>query len=501
MASIKHTLLQTGGLFAAHSNANSTVVNTDVIVIGGGASGSHAAVRLTDYGQDVILIERQPHIVGFPLVATRHRLPKVCSSFAHKILQLQGGAVNTYTDPVSGKPYEFGVSFFIEYGNATGFFDRFNIPVSTDVTSPTMHDIYADFKTGQILSNYTGPSAADQLAALETYLAIAEKYEDMLIPGYWNFPNASDIPEDLLVNFSDFVEKYNFTDALPEMFSSTGLGTGNIMNKLTMPVMQAFGVQMSRILTGTLSYLTPSSGRNQDLYDAVARFLGDKVYCNTEAISSTRTDDGVTVTVRNSVSGQETNINAKKLLIAIEPVATRLAAFDLDEHEEDVFSKFKFCREYTAIVTNPSLQTNQSLYYLPYAANDNNFKTFPDFNFTSCFECVDYDSNLFRVDMIGDERLGPEEARAMAQSNFETLVKAGTLPASNQTELKFVAFSSHGPMHDRISAEDLKEGFIQDLLGLQGLRSTWYTGAAFASNYQTVLWQYNEILLPQMLAA
>ncbi|KUI70066.1 Beta-cyclopiazonate dehydrogenase [Cytospora mali] len=474
MVSIKHTLLQTGGLFAAHSNANSTVVNTDVIVVGGGASGSHAAVRLTDYGQDVILIERQPHI---------------------------GGAVNTYTDPVSGKPYEFGVLIFIDYGNATGFFERFNVPVSTDVTSPTMDDIYVDFKTGQILSNYTGPSSADQLAALETYIAIAERYEDMLIPGYWNFPNASDIPEDLLMNFGDFVEKYNFTDALPGMFISTGLGTGNMMNKMTMTVMQAFGVQMARVLAGTLSYVTPSSGRNQDLYDAVARFLGDKVYCNTEAISSTRTDDGVTVTVRNSVSGQETTINAKKLLIAIEPVGTKLAAFDLDEHEEDLFSKLNFTREYTAIVTNPSLQTNHSLYYLPYAANDNDFKTFPDFNFTSCFVCVDYDSNLFSVYMIGDERLGPKEAQAMAQSNFETLVESGALPASNQTELNFVAFSSHGPMHDRVSAKELKAGFIQDLLGLQGLRSTWYTGAAFASNYQTILWQYNEILLPQMLAA
>ena len=63
MANLKDALLRTGGLLAARNSTNTTVVDTDVIVIGGGASGSHAAVRLTDYGQDVIVIEKQPNLV------------------------------------------------------------------------------------------------------------------------------------------------------------------------------------------------------------------------------------------------------------------------------------------------------------------------------------------------------------------------------------------------------------------------------------------------------
>lgn len=303
------------------------------------------------------------------------------------------------------------------------------------------------------------------------------------------------------MNFGGFVEKYNLTDALPLMFSTTGLGVGNILNKMTMPVMQAFGAQMARLMVGTQSSFSPSSERNQDLYDAIAKFLGGKVYYNTRAISSTRSDDGVTVTVWNVESGQETVVNAKKLLIAIQPVATKLAAFDLDGHEEDVLSKFHFSREYSGIVSNPSLPTNYSVSNLPYAANDNRYTTYPDFNFTSSFDCVDYDSDLFRVIMVGDEQFGPEDAKELVQKNFKTLIKSGILPASNQTDLKLEAFSEHGPMHDSVSVEDLQAGFIQDLLGLQGRRSTWYTGAAFSSNYQTILWQYNEIILPQMLAA
>lgn len=157
----------------------------------------------------------------------------------------------------------------------------------------------------------------------------------VLVPGYWNFPNACEIPEDLLMQFSDFVDRYNITNALPVMFSTTGLGMGSILNRMTLPVMQAFGAQMARLLLGRQASFAPSSGRNQDLHDAIARFLGDKVLYNTRAVRSTRSDDGVNVTVRNTVSGRETIINAKKLLIAIEPVAAKLAAFDLDEHEHE----------------------------------------------------------------------------------------------------------------------------------------------------------------------
>jgi ribulose 1,5-bisphosphate synthetase/thiazole synthase len=35
----------------------------DVVVLGGGASGSHAAVRLKDYGKTVVVIEQKDHLV------------------------------------------------------------------------------------------------------------------------------------------------------------------------------------------------------------------------------------------------------------------------------------------------------------------------------------------------------------------------------------------------------------------------------------------------------
>lgn len=409
----------------------------------------------------------------------------------------------------------------MDYGNSTQFFERFNIPLA-QLDALVVDDIYADFTTGQAVDNYTGPSTDEAVAALQTYLTICEKYESckqsnrlfifgtgcelilcpVLVPGLWDFPNASNIPEDLLMNFGDFVEKYEIQAALPSIWP-TGLGMGSMVNQMTLPVMQAFGAQMARLFLGLQGAYVPASGRNQDLYDAIDTYLGDRVYLNTRAIASKRTDDGVVVTVRNGIDGSETTFHAKKLLIAIQPIGNKLAAFDLDANEEAVFAKMQYTREYTGIVSSPSIPLNTTTNNLPYSESNNNFLTWPDFNFTAYFQALDYDKDLFEVLMVGDERLGPEEATAMAESDFLNLVHSSVFSESysNDTILEWLAFSDHGPMHDRVRREDLEAGFVQSLYALQGQRSTWYTGAAWASNYQTILWEYNEILLPKMLAS
>lgn len=47
------------------------IVNTDVAILGGGASGTYAAVRLReDYGKSVLLIEMEAVLVGIPINMT-----------------------------------------------------------------------------------------------------------------------------------------------------------------------------------------------------------------------------------------------------------------------------------------------------------------------------------------------------------------------------------------------------------------------------------------------
>jgi glycerol-3-phosphate dehydrogenase len=51
-------------LFAVAKTTAEQVVHTDVAIIGGGASGAHAAFRLQeDFGKSVVLIEKQSILV------------------------------------------------------------------------------------------------------------------------------------------------------------------------------------------------------------------------------------------------------------------------------------------------------------------------------------------------------------------------------------------------------------------------------------------------------
>lgn len=337
-------------------------------------------------------------------------------------------------------------------------------------------------------------------AALQRYATVAEQYEDILVPGYWNFPDASSIPDDLLLNFGAFVEKYNISAALPTIFQIAG-AMGRIVDKETLPVMRAFPAQTARTVLGTQKAYVTVSGRNQDLYDAVGDFLGDKVYYNCQAISSVRSDAGVAVTVQDVNTGVKTIIQANNLVLGIAPDPSKFSIFDLDDQELSVFGKVQYTREHVFVASSPSLEANTSLANLPMSANDNSQTHFPDYNFTSAISRLSPSSNLFHMSVVGDNFLSPEDAKAKLNSDIQTLIGSNDLPTSSHEQLDFKFVSDHGFMHARVTADDYKAGFIQDLQALQGRRSTWYTGSTFSANWQTILWEYNEVLIPKILGA
>ncbi|KAH8774471.1 hypothetical protein F5883DRAFT_627740 [Diaporthe sp. PMI_573] len=428
---------------------DSAVITKDVVIIGGGASGAHAAVRLReDLNQDIILIEKQP---------------------------ILGGHVDSYTDPATGVHYDYGVQSFNDYGKAREFFARLGVETALPRRF-SRETQYVDFSAAQPLANFTGPTAAAQRAALEKYVALCELYEHMIVPGYDQFPEGGDIPEDLLMKFGDFAIKHGILDALPIIF----------------------GGQMGRVMLGRESAMVPATFRNQDLYDAAATLLGDDVLYNTVVDSMMRTNEGVTVTVVNT-EGKKSTFKAKKLLVAIVPVLGNLNGFDLDEQEIDVFSRWRYNRLYAGVVQNPSLPINGTLYNLPLAAAPSNYLTYPAVNFTSRFDAYGPGVPLFRIMITGDERMTPFSAVSMAQRDFSNMVEAGIMPTSERENLEFLALANHGAMGVRVTAEELREGFIQNQYALQGRRSTWFTGGAFASHFQTNLWEYNELLLPKIM--
>ncbi|KAH7011441.1 hypothetical protein EDB80DRAFT_711844 [Ilyonectria destructans] len=459
---------------AALATAGKCTLEKDVVVIGGGASGSHAAFRLReDYDKSILLIEKRDHL---------------------------GGHVNTY-DAASGNSYNYGVQSFVDVHGAAEFVsERLGVETAAPGRTSTTTR-YLDFTTGEDVV-YSAPTSAQLMAALAKYAEICAQYEDKLLPSFWDFWAPEDIPDDLLLTFSDFVEKYELEALVPTLFKVTGMGLGNVSNVLTIWVMQAFGGPMARSFLGTQSTFVPASGRNQDIYDAFAEKLGEDVMYSATIVSAKRSDEGVLLTVKNN-NNQTVTVKAKRLLLAIEPTESNLAPFNLDDEEHAVFDKFSYSAIGAGIVSNPSLPTGYSLNNLPAAASPNNWLVLPELDFTARFDYMGTEEgegrDYFRVLVIGDGNLDSTGAKELAQTNFNTLIKAGAIDTPDSSELEFVAFAEHGPMHARVSADELKDGFIQDLYALQGLRSTWWTGGAWFAQFQTHLWWYNDILIPKLI--
>lgn len=455
---------------AAASKCCSESISRDVAVIGGGAAGAHAAVWLRDHGHSVVVVEK-----------------------AHQL----GGHTDYYVDPETGKTINVGVQAWMEYKDTFDFAKRMNVSTSGSMEFTNNEFNFVDFETGLPVEGYVAPGPETLYPALQKYLDVIEQYEDMVIPGFDGFPEPESIPEDLLMPFGEFAVKYGIEAAVPQIWDSTGQGLGDAMNVPTLWMIQASGVPMARALLGMGAAAVPASGRLYDLFEAVAEFLGSDVLYSSTVVSSKRDGEGVSLKVKGP-EGDITCVEAKRLLIAIQPTLDNMQPFHLDEEEHAVFDQFNYATVYAGIVRHPSLQLNVAYSNRSPLPGSTNYTVFPTASQLGRVDYIGGTNDLFQFTAVGTENDTPETMKKVIAESIDTMIEAGTIPASNGT-IEFVAFANHGKMHPHVSAEVLQTGFIQQQLALQGHQSTWYTGAAFSSGFTTVLWEYNNELLPSVV--
>ncbi|KAK4154632.1 hypothetical protein C8A00DRAFT_42630 [Chaetomidium leptoderma] len=451
-------------------------LSRDVVVVGGGASGAHAAVWLRDNGHSVVVVEKADQL---------------------------GGHTDFYTDPATGKSINVGVQAWMEYKDAFDFPKRMNVSTGGSMEFTANEAKFIDYKTGQPVPDYAAPAAADMYPALQRYLDVLEKYEDMVLPGFFNFPDPANIPEDLLMPFVQFVEKYDLAAAVPQIWDSTAQGLGDTMNMPALWVIQASGIPMVRALLGLGAAAVPPSGRLYDLFESVANFLGDDVLYSSTVVSAKRFNSnnpqkGVSLKVQGA-DGKMTCIEAKRLLLAIEPTPENMAPFDLDKTEQGVLGTFKYPTVYAGILRHPSLQTLNAYTDRAPGSAHNNYTVFPVAPQVGRIDYLGGTEDLFQFTAVGSSSDTPESMQALIAQSIDTMIEAGTLPASEGGSLSFNIFANHGHMHAHVTADDLRAGFMQKLNALQGRSHTWYTGAAFSAGFATVLWEYNKVLLPRVV--
>ncbi|KAK2463062.1 hypothetical protein APHAL10511_004717 [Amanita phalloides] len=436
--------------------SDSDIIHRDVCIIGGGSSGTYTAVRLSDLGQSVVVVEEK---------------------------NVLGGHTNTYIDPTTKATWDYGVQFFHDLTLVTNYFDRLNVKlVNANVdTPPAGSQLYVDFNTGNAFNDFTPPNATDGLIAYSTQL---ERFT--FLNGGFDLPKP--VPRDLLLPFGDFVRKYGLDSMVFTTFSF-GETLGVLLKQPTIYVMKRFGQDLLRLIFDN-TFLTTAAYDNSLLYQSAAALLGDNVLFNSRVLNTTRSNNGVSVFVMTP-SGQKL-IKAKKLVIAIPQVPSNLVGFDLCEEEYSLFSKFTPVGYWTGLLSNTGIPANLTITNIdthqPYS-----LPTLPGtffFRPTSIPGIVD-----FKYGTPGAGNVPDADVKKAVVADLLRLRRAGL-----KTKIPdFVAFQSHNPFYSHVSSGDIRDGFYDRFNALQGQRSTWYTGASLVTQDSSLIWNFTESLLPHIV--
>ena len=434
--------------FDASKYSSSDVIKRDVAVIGGGSSGTYGAIKLRDMGKSVVVVEKTGTL---------------------------GGHENTYIDPSTGTPIDYGVQTYWNISVVTEFFARFDIPIETfSFTGGT--NVYADFETGEVLPSFS-PSQN-----FTPYANQLNKYPYLL--DSWNLP--SPVPGDLLLKFGDFIKKYSLQNIAYSIYSNS-LGVGNVLQQLTVNVFKIFdaaylgGFQGGNVVT--------SNHDNGELYVKALAELGSNALLSSTVTAAQRSgENGVKLVVKTPTGNKL--IIVSKLLISIPPLVSNLAPFGLDSREKDLFQKWTYSGYYNGLINSTGLAAG-TRYVNAAATTAYNIPNLP-----AVYEIVPT-----RVEGIYYFWYGSPGALSQQKIQADVTATVQKLTGHKTAAPDFLAFSSHTPFKLVVSADDISHGFYNNLEGLQGHLNTYWTGAAFLSHSSGELWNFTQSLLPEIAAS
>jgi hypothetical protein len=428
------------------------VIRRDVCVLGGGSSGTYAAVRLRDLGRSVAVVEPQDRL---------------------------GGHTETYHDPVTGGTIDIGVIVFHDIPVVRDHFARFDVPL-TGFGGFGGESAYVDLRTGRRVEGYEPPVPA----ALPAYLGVLQRYP--FLRGGFDLPDP--VPAELLAPFGEFAVANGLESVVP-LVAQFGQGLGDLLRLPTLYVLLNFGLDVvTGILTG--SFLTTTRRNNSELYERATAYLGEDALLSTRTLGVDRDRHGVRVRVTGPAG--PCVIHAKKLVVTFPPLLPGFAGFDLDDRERSLFARFRAKAYWTAVARLTGLPAGVGLdnigadtpYHLPVLPGSYGISPagVPE---------------LYNVKYGSDRQLTAAQVRADIAGELRRVAAAGTYPVDLR---RLDVLKSHSPFELHVSAADIARGFYRRLYALQGHNRTYYTGAAFITHDSGVIWRFTEGLLPSIAA-
>ncbi|KAK2015091.1 flavin-containing superfamily amine oxidase [Colletotrichum eremochloae] len=436
------------------------ILERDVIVLGGGSSGTYAAVRLQQLGKSVALIEKAGRL---------------------------GGHTNTYVDAKTGKTFDYGTQNFVNTTEVYNYFHSLGVPLAP--FAPKRQSVIVDMARERPGPAWPLVSANDTAAALERYKVQLAKYPDDLFRGY-HLPDP--VPEDLLLPWGDFIQKYDL-GALAYDGWMRFQGMGNVLAQPTLYIMKLFNPMQVRAREEN-SKVYQANDDLQSLWNAAQAFLGDSAVTSAEVSHIDRQDDGVTVSL-TTPSGPKT-VHASKLLITIPPTLDNLKPFlDLSDDESQIFGQLNNSYYYNAVISRSGFPAQTSVYSYD-SESQYGIPAMPGvYYFTT--ETV---SELWSTQYTSPDYQSEETVKATILAQVHEARRALGQPDDSEPEI--VAFNNHSPFGLTVSTDAIRSGFYKGYTGLQGQRNTFWTGHSWSSGSSSTIWDFTEYeILPAITAS
>lgn len=424
------------------------VVNVDVAIIGGGATGTYAALALKDAGKSVVVVEKAGVL---------------------------GGQTDTWVDEETGIAFEYGVQRYQLDDITTSFLDRLGVAYDSEFPSPYNTTVYADFSTNKVWDFVPGHDFSGYLEQLQKYPWTV-----------WTSKISEPVPADLYLSMDDFVVKYGLEDLIFTIFTEYG---SPLLDYPTFSVLSETGLA---VLSATQENTLRASDGNNQIYIAAEKLLESHVLYNSTVSQVHRNSSSVSLKVKTP-AGQKL-VEAKRLLVTIPTTATNMAPLDQDDEEKDIFSKFFGTGYYPGMIRLEPGTLPAGISYRNAAPDAQyNIPKGPAILFLSPSTIP----NLYRYGYFSHELIPTEEAGKDAVESIKEFIE--TITNKTDVVVESLSVKSHSPFHSRLSAKDIKAGYWEKMYGLQGHRNTWYTGAQFLPG-SSQLWNYTASLIPDIVA-
>ncbi|KAJ6562155.1 hypothetical protein B0H19DRAFT_1143709 [Mycena capillaripes] len=445
-------------------NFSNSDIHRDIVIIGGGSSGTYTAFRLQEKGLSVALLERNDRL---------------------------GGHVNTFHVPNTNTTFDYGVAVYHNISVVVDYFAALGVDiVDSDLSgtsAPTFASLNGDAKvTTAIPPNIPWADNTAVSAALEKYVGLYNTQFSFLGDGF-NLPDP--VPEDILLSWADFMTKHDLDAvSLSAFFINQGVGNGMLLPALY--AMKYFSSLSAGGLSGAgPQFVTTSDSNNQGIYDKALERLGEGegAFLNTTITHITRGKDGVAVVMKTPKGGKKT-VRAKQIVLAIPPIVADLKAIglQLSVEEENLFNQASYRWYFDAVIQNSGLPddidlTNVDFMKLDGIPTAHQMVLSVGGTGVPGLHSLYYSSDRFISDANAKADILATLARFRAANGYNMSVKTG-----------FAAFNNHAPFELTVPVDAIRNGYYKKRDQLQGRQNTWYTGAAWQAHDSTLIWNFTE---------